>query len=257
MWVWLISIDPGTWLYAEWLHITPVMEGKGISFCHDCFLSVKIRRRTYTLQRATREDVGKMSRSFLIGWQWLAAQRTPGQFSESCTKTREKWGYHPLETAVVILTHKSQNSRWHTIILVNTVHQIQDKHVHISFFFSHIDRWKKKNLLSRSDALTRTSLGPSCWLGCTSPHCLSVVRNEDKFQYFPCIILVSHSRLLVAFPRINYWAIASQSLVCCYLKQSLHLPCPLLGSIAVTDPLEGTELLWVHSVCGPHLESDC
>lgn len=144
MWVWLISIDPGTWLYAEWLHITPVMEGKGISFCHDCFLSVKIRRRTYTLQRATREDMGKMSRSFLIGWQWLAAQRTPGQFSESCTKTREKWGYHPLETAVVILTHKSQNSRWHTIILVNTVHQIQDKHVHISFFFSHIDRWKKK-----------------------------------------------------------------------------------------------------------------
>lgn len=52
--------------------------------------------------------------------------------------------------------------------------------------FSHIDRWKK-NLLSRSDALTRTSLWPSCWLGCTSPCCLFVVRNEDKFQYFPCL----------------------------------------------------------------------
>lgn len=60
-------------------------------------------------------------------------------------KDKEKVGVPPSWNCSCFLTHKSQNSRWHTIILVNTVHQIQDKHVHISlFFFSHIDRWKKK-----------------------------------------------------------------------------------------------------------------
>lgn len=182
--------------------------------------SVKILRHTYALQSASREDVGKMSRSFLIGWQWLSAQRTPEQFNESCTKTRKKWGYHPLETAVVILTHISQNSRWYRIILVNTVHQIQDKHVQTACFF-HI--WIDEKKICYQGRLPWQGHHGDQAAGLAVLRLAAFLLLEMNINFnisLACIILVSHSRLLVAFPHINYWAVASRSLVCCYLKRS-------------------------------------
>lgn len=62
--------------------------------------------------------------------------------------------------------------------------------------------------------------------------------------------MVSHSRLLVAFPLINYWSSTSQNLVRCYFQQSMLPPSLLLGGMTVTETLEGTELLPVHNVSG-------